>query len=598
MNIDDVKRHYTAIIDAEQVVLSKLKKTIFQIGTLRLFVSIATIVATYIMWGNTATVSSIIGLGLIVFLTLMKFHSKLFRSKTYCERQIKNAQNELKGLDYDFSAYDGAPELIDSEHSFSLDLDLFGERSFFQSINRTVTSFGKRTLSDAIIYPLIDKNEILEQQKAIEELKHKTKLLAHFQATGQMSETDNLDIKDFSNSFEIKNPLSNNKIWNVLVYFIPSLYIILTILVTFDILSGSLFLPLYLLTFAISTIPAKKVTEIKNLFEQKSNILDTYSQLLQIMEEEKFESLLLQELKKRLKIKNKASAAIAKLKTLHASLEMAYAYPILLLINPVLLWNVRFGIKIERWTLDYKEEINEWFIALAKFDSLVSLATFAFNHPDYTYPQPADKFTFEGKALGHPLINRDLCVRNDVNINKDPYFLVITGANMAGKSTYLRTIGINHTLACAGAPVCAESLVFYPNRLVTNLRTADSLADNESYFFAELKRLKMIIDRLQSKEEIFIILDEILKGTNSEDKRKGSIALMKQLISLGGNGIIATHDLELGNLEKEYPDNVKDYCFEADITNDQLSFTYQIREGIAQNMNACFLMRKMGITGV
>lgn len=598
MNIEDVKIHYIAIIEAEQVVLSKLKKTIFQIGTLRLIVSIATIVGTYIMWGSTPAVSSIIGLGLIAFFTLMKYHSKLFSAKIYCEQQIKNAQNELKAIEYDFSAFDGASEMIDSEHSFSLDLDLFGERSFFQSINRTVTSFGKRTLCDSLIYPLLDKTEIIEQQKAINELQHKTKLLDHFRATGQMSEADNLDIKDFSDSFNLNTPLCTSKIWTFMVYFIPSLYIILTTLVTFDLLSGSLFLPLYLLTFAISTIPVKKATEIKNIFEQKSNILDTYSQLLRIIEEEKFGSQLLQDLQKQLKIKNKASFAITKLKSYHSSLEMAYAYPILLFLNPVLLWNVRFARKIERWTLIYKEEINPWFLSLAKFDSLVSLAIFAFNHPDYTYPQPADNFIFEGKALGHPLINRDFCVRNNVAINKNPYFLVITGANMAGKSTYLRTIGINHTLACTGAPVCAESLTFYPNRLVTNLRTADSLADNESYFFAELKRLKMIIDRLQAKEEIFIILDEILKGTNSEDKRKGSVALMKQLISLKGNGIIATHDLELGHLEEEYPENVKDYCFEADIDNDQLSFTYKIREGVAKNMNACFLMRKMGITGV
>lgn len=277
---------------------------------------------------------------------------------------------------------------------------------------------------------------------------------------------------------------------------------------------------------------------------------------------------------------------------------MSEAYPILLIINPVLLWNVRYAVKVESWTLNNKENIQVWFDAIARFDTLVSWAVFAFNHPDYVYPGTADKFIFKGSALGHPLLHRDICVRNDVDISSTPYFMVITGANMAGKSTYLRTIGINHTLACAGAPVCAQSLVFYPGRLVTNLRTADSLADNESYFFAELKRLKMIIDRLQSGEELFIILDEILKGTNSVDKQKGSLALMKQLISLDGNGIIATHDLLLGQLEKEYPDNVKNYRFEADITNEHLSFTYKMREGIAENMNATFLMKQMGITGL
>jgi DNA mismatch repair ATPase MutS len=186
-------------------------------------------------------------------------------------------------------------------------------------------------------------------------------------------------------------------------------------------------------------------------------------------------------------------------------------------------------------------------------------------------------------------------VKNDVNINKRPFFMVVTGANMAGKSTYLRTIGVNHTFACVGAPVCADEMTVFPSKLVTNLRTTDSLNDNESYFFAELKRLKMIIDRLHSGETLLIILDEILKGTNSMDKQKGSLSLIKQLISLNSNGIIATHDLVLGILEKEFPENVKNCRFEAEIKDDNLIFSYKIQEGIAQNMNATFLMRKMGI---
>jgi DNA mismatch repair ATPase MutS len=226
------------------------------------------------------------------------------------------------------------------------------------------------------------------------------------------------------------------------------------------------------------------------------------------------------------------------------------------------------------------------------------LGIFAYNNPDYAYPEVSDTFMFEAKELGHPMINRSACVRNDVEMNGQPFFLVVTGANMAGKSTYLRTAGINLVLACAGAPVCAVSLRFYPYRLVTNLRTSDSLTENESYFFAELKRLKMIIDRLQSGDRLFIILDEILKGTNSEDKQKGSIALMRQLVSLEGNGIIATHDLVLGILEKEFPGAIKNYRFEAGIDGEQLSFTYKIQEGVARNMNASFLMKQMGITGL
>lgn len=598
MTIDQVKQHYTDIVQTQSKVLSDIKNTIFRIGTIRLIIALLCIILSYVTWGNSGTVGAIITVSLVLFLFFMNKHSQLFRKKRYTENLIKNAQNELKGLDYDFSAFDGASEKIDAEHSYSLDLDLFGERSFFQSLNRTVTSFGKNSLADTLIFPLTDNAEIINQQKAVQELSTKNELLSHFRATGQMNEDNSLNTKNFAESFVQPILLYNSSLWKYLIYIIPAIYIVMAFLVGCDIISGTWFAPLYILTFGLSAIPSKKVGIIKDTFEQKSAILDTYAKLLRIIENEEFESHELKSLQNNLSGSNKASRSIGQLKSLHGCLEMAFAYPILLLLNPILLWNVKYAIAIEKWIEQHKNEIDTWFATLAKFDSLVSTGMFAFNHPDYTYPTPKDCFVFEGKALGHPMIRRDVCVKNDVSITKSPYFLVVTGANMAGKSTYLRTIGINHTLACAGMPVCAEELVFYPNHLVTNLRTADSLADNESYFFAELKRLKMIIDRLQSGEEIFIILDEILKGTNSEDKRKGSIALMKQLISLNGNGIIATHDLELGNLEKEYPQNIKNYCFEADITDDKLSFTYQMREGVAQNMNASFLMRKMGITGV
>lgn len=598
MSIKEIESYYSNIITKYQGESDQLKKVIFWVGTIRLIIAIAAIIGTYLLWGNTSTVIIMIIVFIVGFLALMKYHNRLFVKKSYCEQQIINAQNELKGINYNFSAFDGAPEKTDAEHSFSLDLDLFGKRSFFQSINRTVTSFGKDALANIFIHPFENKQDILEQQQAVEELKQKGKLLAHFRAIGQMSEADSLNSKDFSASFKRPPILMNSILWKSMVYIMPLIHIVFGLLVYLDIMAGGYYSIVYILTLAISSIPSKKIKQIMETFDEKSKVLDTYSKLFKIIEDESVQSDKLKSIQSKLKGATSASHAINQLKSYHNNLTVSYTFPVLMLFNPYLLWNVKYAIKVEQWTEKHKSEIEQWFSAIAEFDMLVSMGTFAFNHPDYTYPKVADKFTFEGKALGHPMLHRDICVRNDVNISKTPYFLVITGANMAGKSTYLRTIGINHTMACAGVPVCAESLTFYPCRLVTNLRTADSLADNESYFFAELKRLKMIIDRLQAGEELFIILDEILKGTNSEDKQKGSMALMKQLISLNGNGIIATHDLLLGNLEQEYPDNVKDYRFEADITNDQLTFSYKIREGVAQNMNACFLMKKMGITGL
>jgi len=263
----------------------------------------------------------------------------------------------------------------------------------------------------------------------------------------------------------------------------------------------------------------------------------------------------------------------------------------------LLLWDIHKTMQIETWIGRWGVFASEWIAAAGEFDAYASLATFAFTHPDYVFPELTnDYFTLKGKGLGHPLMNRETCVRNDIDIEKQSYFLVITGANMSGKSTYLRTIGVNFLLACLGAPVCAESLRLSPVNLFTSLRTSDSLNDNESYFYAELKRLEMIIKRLKRKEKLFIILDEILKGTNSVDKQKGSLALIQQFIRLHSCGIIATHDLLLGNLETEFPDNVKNYHFDANIVDDKLTFSYRIQEGIAHDMNACFLMKKIGIT--
>ena len=597
MTLDEVKESYKKLIDSESVKLSKLKKDIFQIGTIRLVIVLACIAVCYIFWGQVSIVLLTIVLSIILFLFFMKYHNRLFMQKRYCELLIKNAEDELKGIDYDFSAFDGAPEKADGDHSYSLDLDLFGNRSFFQSINRTVTAFGKNKLADSLLDTYEKKEEITAQQEGVKELSSDFEILKHFRVTGQMSEIEDLDIHYFSQQFMQTKSFAKS-IWKYFIYIIPIAFAVITVLYVLDLIPLSVVGLCWTVAFSLSLVPLKDIKEKMALFEKKIEVLQTYSNLLSIIEKGQFSSDLLKELQNKINKEHSASLAIHQLKSYSNNLDQSFNVLGLILLNPVFFWNIYYAIRIENWILQHKDNVAIWLKVLGRFDSLVSFATYAYNHPDYTYPEVSDRFVFDGKDLGHPLLNRAVCVRNDVSIDRNPFFLVVTGANMAGKSTYLRTIGINLTLACAGVPVCASSLKFYPFKLVTNLRTSDSLTDNESYFFAELKRLKMIIDRLQSGEQLFIILDEILKGTNSEDKQKGSIALMKQLVSLEGNGIIATHDLVLGNLEKEFSDAIKNYRFEADIKDEQLSFTYKIREGVAQNMNASFLMKKMGITGL
>ena len=268
-------------------------------------------------------------------------------------------------------------------------------------------------------------------------------------------------------------------------------------------------------------------------------------------------------------------------------------------LNGLFFWELRQVMRIEQWKEEHAADLTQWLNAVGRMDAYCSLATFAYNHPDYVYPTISQHpFCLKAEALGHPLMDRDKCVRNGISIEKRPFFIIITGANMAGKSTYLRTVGVNYLLACIGLPVWSRQMELYPARLITSLRTSDSLTDNESYFFAELKRLKLIIDKLQAGEELFIILDEILKGTNSVDKQKGSLALIRQFVNMNTNGIIATHDLMLSSLAESFPKYIRNHCFEADITDNELTFSYRMRDGVAQNMNACFLMKKMGIAVV
>ena len=390
---------------------------------------------------------------------------------------------------------------------------------------------------------------------------------------------------------------ADRTVWRVLKVLVPALWIVVAAGCAVGAFPTWAAGGMLAVSFGVANLPARRIHALCKSADRMEGVLRSYAALIARVEAETFCAESLVALRRRFVPTEgiSASQAIRGLSRLIGALDQRYSMAGLLL-NLFLLRDVWLAARVERWMARHARHAADWFGALAEVDALCSLGGFAFNHPDYPYPDLTDAyFCMEGRGLGHPLIHRDRCVRNDLHIARPPHFVVITGANMAGKSTYLRTVGVNFLLACMGLPVCAEQLTVSPAPLFTSLRTADSLAAGESYFFAELKRLKQIIDRLQAGEQLFIILDEILKGTNSEDKRKGSLALMKQLVGRGACGIIATHDLQLGALADEFPDAVENGCFEADMTADTLTFSYRLRPGVAQNMNACFLMKRMGI---
>ena len=596
--MEEVYNFYKRTIEKYTKLARELGKQVYLLGSIRLALVIAMITAIWLFKASYwIVIMGIIIVFMLPFAILMFWHTRLSAKKNYDEAIIRLCKNEINGLEYNFSAFDGAPEKCSTEHPFSLDLDIFGEHSIFQSINRTVTWMGKELLVKWFEQPLADKQIIIKRQKAICELSKLTALRQHFYVTGILQQGGQNDFRQLKTLSETKSYFLKNNLWQTLIVLIPIIWLVALAGSLFHIIPMSIIGLLFCFSILIAYIKSQKITTLYNSVNKMEKLLLTYSVLIKIIEEQHFESSALVHIHQKLSNHDKiASVAIKQLSRYIGALDQRFSL-IGLLLNIFSLRDIRIAIHIEKWNETFAIEMVHWFDALAEFEAYSSLATFAYNHSDYTYPQISDSyFEMRGKALGHPLLNRNVCVRNNINIEKAPWFLIITGANMAGKSTYLRTIGVNFLLACIGAPVCAESLTLYPAQMITSLRTADSLSSNESYFFAELKRLKTIIDRLNNGEKLFIILDEILKGTNSIDKQKGSLALIKQLVSCKTCGIIATHDLVLGNLEKAFPNEVKNYCFEADITEDKLTFTYHLREGVAQNMNACFLMNKMGIT--
>jgi len=266
-------------------------------------------------------------------------------------------------------------------------------------------------------------------------------------------------------------------------------------------------------------------------------------------------------------------------------------------LNILFLWDIWQSKRLENWLSENSTFLSSWIDTIAFIDSLNCLANYHFNNPGTIFPEIVDNGPcIEGKDLGHPLIPVSQLVKNPVLISDSGQFHIVTGANMAGKSTYLRTVGITLILAMAGAPVIASVFRFSPVSLISSIRASDSLTKNESYFYAELKHLKRIVDRLEAGERLFILLDEILKGTNSKDKQSGSVAFVRKLLKFDGSGLIATHDLALGDLERDFPDHISNKSFEVVIKDDQLVFDYLLKDGVARQMNATFLMHKMGIT--
>lgn len=591
------ENHYTERLSLTEGQLQQVKKQIFRISMLRLALFIAGIAGLYFFFNQTTLLIVCICLTFFPLFILVKIHNRFFIRKEWLETQARIIQEELQALSGDYSSFEDGKEYANPEHPYSFDLDIFGRRSLFQSINRTCTFFGKVRLAEWLQNHLHEKTSIEKRQEMVREISEHTLFREQFRVAGlvhhgQSSDGEKIQAWSQSPAQYLHAGWVKAFIWGVPV--INSLLLITSLAgwTSFSWL-GLSFGIFLVLSFGI----IKRATYIQETYGKQLKSLNGYARLIALAKAEEWKSAGMQELMERFNLNGQSPVqALQQLSKELDRLDLRNNQFLYVLLEGSIFFQLQEIVRIERWKARYGQYISEWLETVGELDALCSLGTFAYNHPQYTYPELTEKpFCFLATQMGHPLMPVSQCVKNDATIPSRPFFLIITGANMAGKSTYLRTIGVNYLLACVGAPVCCERLKLHPNQLITSLRTSDSLSDNESYFFAELKRLKRIIDLLNQGQQLFIILDEILKGTNSMDKQKGSFDLIRQFMQLKANGIIATHDLLLGSLIKQFPEEIRNYCFEADIKDNELTFSYKLREGVAQNMNACFLMKKMGI---
>ena len=596
--------------DAERAAgeVTKTQRLIYRTGTLRLLLFGGAVAAVIGLWGQGALMYAVTAACLLPFLLLVKYHNRLFLRKDYQEKRLEVNRQELAALDQDTSAFDDGKEFADPAHPYTYDLDVFGSRSLFQYINRTCTRLGREQLAGWMACHLDKREPIIRRQEAVQELAAKPSFRQRFRILGLLNKGQAADRAELLEWAQSPVRYRNRNLLRRLPHMVTAVNLLCLAGVVTGVLPGNVWGVMWFGIVVASFAFTRQITKVQSVYGQKLRILGTYAKLLQTMDDEPMEAPLLRTVKDKIGgDRRQASQAIRRLVKLMNELDQRNNYLMYTVLNGCFFWELWQIMRIEAWKEVHAGELPHWLEAIGEMDALCSLGTFAYNHPEgYSYPDilgdtntgtdnTETPFQLVAETMGHPLIPHDRCVCNDIRMSRRPAFIIITGANMAGKSTYLRTIGVNYLLACIGAPVCAARMSLYPARLMTSLRTTDSLSDNESYFFAELKRLKSVIDRLQNGEQLFIILDEILKGTNSADKQRGSFALVQQLMRLRANGIIATHDLLLGTLKDRFPDCIDNFRFEADITGDELTFSYRLRPGVAQNMNACFLMKKMGI---
>ena len=531
---------------------------------------------------------------LIAFFLLMRWHSKLQFQIKMGEALLSINKKEREYLENNKLPFENGEEFIDFQHPYAYDLDVFGNHSLFQNINRTATYIGKKTLAHQCVR-LLPNEEILSNQEAIKELTGKLDWRQEFLALAKISQ-DTKPAYESLLKWSKSNSTPLSKATVAISILSPILF--LGFAVAYWITSNPVFLKLVSLIFIFNLgFLGRFMKRIQLELAHSSNIdtiISHYGLLLQKIEQEDFKAEKLIRLQKQLMYKKeKASVHLQKLASLFSSMDTIQNLITGTVFNGTFLFNLHIFKALIVWKNQHAAVLENWLGVMGEFEMLNSLANVSYNNPDFVYPNLNNKYEISFSNLSHPLLAKKSRVGNDIDFQPQS-FMILTGSNMSGKSTFLRSLGINMVLTGMGAAVCATKANIHPMPVLVSMRLSDSLSDSESYFFAEIKRLKQIMDELEH-QPAFVLLDEILRGTNSDDKRNGTIEVIKKVIAKKALGAIATHDIEVCLTTNEFPETLINKCFEVEIRNNDLHFDFILRDGICKNKSATFLMKKIGV---
>ncbi len=580
------------------------------ISTMRVVTFLGAIVGVGVLvWAPVPSFAWVVPVGLVVaFFALVVLHARIHDERERALAAVTYFEEGLARLAGEWKAGRGGGERFlatADAHPYVDDLDVFGKGSLFHLLDRTATKKGEEMLAGWLKGDLDDEApaRTLERQDAVRELAALHDLREKLSVSGAMLGDDKPDPTPFAIWAGNATDGPPSAGLRVVAFIVPAITLTLLALGQAKVLPWWAFLPSLAVGLAVTRSFRARVDRALSVAASKESALGRYGEMLERIEASTFTSKALGALHERLKTAGgSATLEMARLGRIVAFVDARENEFFRLFVSPVLLWDVHCAASLEGWRARAGKSAAKWFSALSEMEGYASLATFAFENPTFVYPSVSDGASFVAKNLGHPLLAPGKRVGNDVTFEGAGSALVVTGSNMSGKSTLLRALGTNAVLARTGAPVSADSLAIGRFRVATSMRVRDSLDEGVSRFYAELRKLKVVLDRARENgkdaaggKTTFFLLDEILHGTNTRERLIGARAIVRELVSCGAVGAVSTHDLALGDLETELPTNVRNVHFEEQVEGDIMSFDYKLRSGVVQSSNALRLMHIVGL---